>query len=72
VELTLDTARAALEQADRTLASAGALVGPDSPVNVELRRALVELTDAARSVGLAAEQIESEPDSLIFGRTEKK
>jgi paraquat-inducible protein B len=72
VELTLDTARAALEQADRTLASAGALVGPDSPVNVELRRALVELTDAARSVGLAAEQIESQPDSLIFGRAEKE
>jgi len=72
VELTLDTARAALSQADRTLASAGALVGPDSPVNVELRRALVELTDAARSVGLAAEQIESQPDSLIFGRSEEK
>ncbi len=72
VERTLDTARAALAQADRTLASAGSLVGPDSPVNVELRRALVELTDAARSVGLAAEQIESQPDSLIFGRQEKQ
>ena len=72
VERTLDTARAALAQADRTLASAGAVVGPDSPVNVELRRALVELTDAARSVGLAADQIESEPNSLIFGREGKE
>jgi len=72
VERTLDTARAALAQADRTLASASALVGPDSPVNVELRRALVELTDAARSVGLAADQIESQPDSLIFGRGDKQ
>jgi paraquat-inducible protein B len=72
VERTLETARAALAQADRTLSSAGTLVGPDSPVNVELRRALVELTDAARSVGLAAEQIESQPDSLLFGRSEEQ
>jgi paraquat-inducible protein B len=72
VERTLDTARAALAQADRTLAEAHSLVGPDSPVNVELRRALVELTDAARSVGLAADQIQSQPDSLIFGRQEQR
>jgi paraquat-inducible protein B len=72
VERTLDTARAALAQADRTLAEAHSLVGPDSPVNVELRRALVELTDAARSVGLAAEQIQSQPDSLIFGRQDQQ
>ena len=48
----------ALAQAERTLASANALVGPDSPVNSELRRALVELTEAARALGLAADQIE--------------
>jgi paraquat-inducible protein B len=68
VDATLETARATLGQAERTLAQAGAMVGPDSPFNTELRRALVELTDAARSIGLAADQIERQPNSLIFGR----
>ncbi len=68
VDATLETARATLAQAERTLASAGSMVGPDSPFNTELRRALLELTDAARSIGLAADQIERQPDSLIFGK----
>ena len=68
VDATLETARATLAQAERTLASAGAMVGPDSPFNTELRRALLELTDAARSIGLAADQIERQPNSLIFGK----
>lgn len=72
VDQTLETARTALTQAEKTLASANALVGPDSPVNTELRRALVELTDAARSVGLAADQIQRQPDSLIFGKEAKQ
>jgi len=65
---TLESAQAALAQAEQTLASAGELVGPDSPANSELRRALLELTDAARSVGLAADQIQREPESLLFGK----
>jgi paraquat-inducible protein B len=58
----------ALVSADRTLASTNALVGADSPVNQELRRALVELTETARALGLAADQFEEEPESLIWGR----
>lgn len=53
-----------LEQTRRTLAS----VGPDSTVNTELRRALLELSDAARALGLAADQIQSQPNSLLFGK----
>ena len=64
----LKAARDALTQGQRTLATASALVGPDSPANADLRRALIEMTDAARSVGLAADQIQQEPDSLIFGK----
>jgi paraquat-inducible protein B len=64
----LQAARDALAQGQRTLATASALVGPDSPANSELRRALVEMSDAARSVGLAADQIQQQPDSLLFGR----
>lgn len=64
----LQAARDALAQGQRTLATASALVGPDSPANSELRRALVEMSDAARSVGLAADQIQQQPDSLLFGK----
>lgn len=53
-----------LQQTQRTLAS----VGPDSTVNTELRRALLELSDAARALGLAADQIQSQPNSLLFGK----
>jgi paraquat-inducible protein B len=70
VNATLGAATAALEQAQQTLASATSLVGPDSPANADLRRALLEVSDAARSVGLAADQIEQQPDSLIFGKDE--
>ena len=41
-------------------------------MNAELRRALVELTDAARALGLAADQIERQPNSIIFGKGGKK
>jgi paraquat-inducible protein B len=58
----------ALASADRTLASANSMIGIDSPVNQELRRALVELTEATRSLGLAADQFEREPESVIRGR----
>ena len=68
VDETLKTARAALAQADRTMAAATALVGPDSPANSELRQTLLELSDAARSIGLAADQIQRQPNSLIFGK----
>jgi paraquat-inducible protein B len=59
---------AALASADRTLASANSLVGVDSPVNQELRRALIELTETTRALGLAAGQFEREPESVIRGR----
>jgi paraquat-inducible protein B len=58
----------AVAAADRTLASTNAMLGPDSALNQELPRLLVELTESARSIGLAADQIESEPESLIWGR----
>jgi paraquat-inducible protein B len=57
-----------LETTDRTLSS----LGPDSSVNAELRRALLELSDAARALGLAAQQFETQPNSVIFGKKGSK
>jgi paraquat-inducible protein B len=64
--------KATLEQAQKTLASANSLIGPDSGVNAELRRTLLELSEAARALALAADQIESQPDSLIWGKKGNK
>ncbi len=59
---------ATLQQAERALASTNAMIGPDSGMNEELRRALLELSQAARALELAAQQIQTQPDSIIFGR----
>jgi paraquat-inducible protein B len=69
---SLKELRGTLAEAERTLASANAMISPDSDVREELSRALAELSDAARSLGLAADQIESEPNSLIFGKKGSK
>jgi paraquat-inducible protein B len=67
VELTPSLVAAA-RQAESTLAKAGDFVGPESPMNREVRRLLVELVDAARAVRLAAEQLERQPESLLRGK----
>ena len=69
---SLKNLRGTLAEAERTLASANSMIGPDSDVREELSRALAELSEAARSLGLAADQIESEPNSLIFGKKGSK
>jgi paraquat-inducible protein B len=56
---------------DATLAQAGgtlASVGPDSQVNAELLRTLADLSDAARALELTADELERQPQSLIFGK----
>ena len=57
-----------LAKVDRTLASTNALFGPDSTANAELRRSLLELSEAARALGLAAQQFQTQPNSVIFGK----
>jgi paraquat-inducible protein B len=60
--------KSTLTTADQTLGSANALIGPGSGFNSELSRALFEVSDAARSLALAAQQIQTQPQSLIFGK----
>jgi paraquat-inducible protein B len=71
VEDTLAVARGTLTEAERALDTAGGAIAPGSPIYHELQRSLIELGDAARSLGLAADQIEEQPDSLIFGRGDR-
>ncbi len=56
-------------EAERMLKQSQRLVGPDSPVNVELRKMLNELTGAARSLRLFADHLERHPEDLIRGRS---
>jgi paraquat-inducible protein B len=60
--------KATLEAVQRTLANTNALIGPDSSVNNELRRTLLELSEAARALTRAANQFEEQPNSVIFGK----
>jgi len=64
--------KATLEAVQRTLANTNALIGPDSSVNNELRRTLLELSEAARALSRAANQFEEQPDSVIFGKKGKE
>ncbi len=57
-----------LEQLDRTLASANALIAPDSEAGMELRRLLRDLADAAQSIRLLADHLEQHPEDLIRGK----
>lgn len=71
LQVTLKKAEGVPDALEKTLATTQRTlesVGPDSSVNAELRRALLELSDAARALGLAAQQFESQPNSVIFGK----
>lgn len=59
---------ATLQQGQKTMADIGGVVSPDSPLYSELRRALKELADAAKSIRVMAEYLERHPDALIYGK----
>jgi len=57
-----------MSQARGTLASAEAIVGPESPVRYDLNAMLKELTGAARSIRVFADYLERHPEALIRGK----
>ena len=61
---------ASLAHTEQVLASAEALLGPDSPASVELKRLLREMADAARAIRSMAEYLEQHPEALIRGKGE--
>jgi paraquat-inducible protein B len=62
---------ATLDQTQKTLADIGGVVSPDSPIYSELRRALKELADAAKSIRVMADYLERHPDALIYGKGQR-
>jgi len=68
VETATPALVATLQNAESALNNVDGLVAPDSEANVELRRALRELAEAARALRLLAEQLEQNPESLIRGK----
>ena len=65
---TAETARVALEEAKRAIATAGDAAGEGSALREELTRALGELSAAARAIRILADQLERQPESLIRGK----
>ena len=59
---------ATLDQAQQTLVSVEGTLGKDSPMQHELRQALRELGEAARSLRILLDYLERHPDALIFGK----
>ena len=60
--------QSSLRRLDVLLADLDELVAPDSQASADLKRALRELADGARSLRLLAEQLEQNPESLIRGK----
>jgi paraquat-inducible protein B len=57
-----------LPDLNKTLKSADALLSNDSPLQMDLRETLRELTKAATSLKKLADTVEDQPQSLIFGK----
>ncbi len=62
------TAKASLQQAQRTLATFEEVAGKDSQVRYRLSMALKELATAARSVRDLADYLERHPEALLQGK----
>jgi paraquat-inducible protein B len=68
IEATLETARNALGNADRTLTNTHNLTSKDSPLLREFVSSLGELTRAVRAIRVFAEYLERHPEALIQGK----
>lgn len=61
-------AGAALQRAQETLSKVDRLLNAESPMGHEMKRALEELADAARSVRSLSDYLEQHPEALIKGK----
>jgi paraquat-inducible protein B len=65
---TLPALGAAVEQVQATFKSAQGVVAPDTVLYNELKRALTEVSSAARAIRDMADYLERHPDALIKGK----
>ena len=73
VNTTLAEMRGAIGTANGLLKSTDAsMLGANAPLQQDLRDALQEFTNAARSLRVLMDYLERHPDSLIRGKTEEK
>jgi paraquat-inducible protein B len=63
---------ATLDRAQQTLVSVEGTLGKDAPLQYELRQAIKELGESARSLRVLLEYLERHPDALIFGKGKAK
>jgi paraquat-inducible protein B len=61
-----------LEQAQKTLISVEGTLGQDSPLQYEMRQAIMELGEAARSVRILVDYLERHPNALLYGKGKAK
>lgn len=59
---------ASLDKLEKTLDSADGLIAPDSALAQELEGLIADLSEAARSIRLLSERLESHPEELLRGR----
>jgi paraquat-inducible protein B len=65
---TSNAANKTLVDAQTTVQSLNAVLGPDAPIRYDLNRLLKELTNAARSMRVLADFLERNPDALLLGK----
>lgn len=68
----LDQARESLAQGEEALATATTVLGEGEPMVYNLNRLLLELQGAARAVEALADYLERHPDSIVYGRGDRK
>jgi paraquat-inducible protein B len=68
IETAAKQADIALKEGEGTLASARAVIDPESPTFYEVTKSLREISGAARSVRILADYLERNPRALIFGK----
>ena len=68
IQTTTKSARVTLDQINQTLTAVRDVVAPDSPFHTELDKALLEITNASRSVRILSEYLEANPRALLTGK----
>ena len=70
IQESFKAAKAALEQAQKTLAAVEGVAGDASSLRYQMGEALEQISDAARSLRVTAEYLDQHPEALIRGKDE--